>query len=131
MANNGIWQHVADDGQLYPVTEADLAQHMVQYSAHPETMLGDFGDNYEALLVKAAAYFGIDREALHLYYYTDNPEVVRVVAAREELNVLDVPQPMRVELALYVDPVSGLIQRPGLLDVKSFLFNAALPISRR
>lgn len=129
---SGLWQFVSTDGQLRPTNVTQLYQLTLQMRDGATSMeeVGDYWDQVYALLLRASQVFGVERDDLILYLYSDANDIVRIIAAERELVIDAVAQPVRVEVSLYVDPQTGLITRPGLLTETSALFPAATPVSR-
>lgn len=129
---NGLWQYVSTDGQLRPTDIPQLYQLTLRLRDGATSMeeAGDYWDQVYALLLRASQVFGVERDDLVLYLYSDANDIVRIIAAERALVIDAIAQPVRVEVSLYVDPQTGLITRPGLLTETTALFPAASPVSR-
>lgn len=129
-AGNGMWQFVATDASLYPTTQDDKYTVLLQYSEDPASMEGYFWSDYDKLMETAARFYGVDRTALLLYYYSDVAGTIRLIATPVALDVMNQWQPWRYEWALYVDVNTGLISGGSLVMKTRHRFQACAPISR-
>lgn len=128
--SQGLWQFLTSKSALIQTTADQVYELTLKYSADTSVALGDHWDSVAAQLDSAARLYGVDRSALVLYLYSDNPGIVRVIVSAVALNLAALKQPTYFSLALYVDATTGLIERPGLLTKSTDLFPVAAPLSR-
>jgi hypothetical protein len=130
-SGQGMWQFVATDGTLYPTTQDDKYTILLQYSADPVSGEDYYWSGWDKFMDSAVAYFNVsDRSKLLLYYYSDVPGTIRLIATPVALDVNSQHQPWRYEWALYCDVNTGLITNASLIIRTKHWFQSVAPISR-
>lgn len=127
---NGLWQFVQTDGALYPQPQDTQYDLLLKYSQSPESAQGYFWNDYDKLMEQATRFYGVERAALLLYYYSDTNTIIRMIVSQEALDVMNQRQPWRYELSLYVDPNTGLISSASIIFKTQHLFQKCSPLSR-
>jgi hypothetical protein len=127
----GMWQFVATDGTLYPTTQDDKYAILLQYLADPLSGEDYYWSGWDKLMETAVEFFGVtDRSKLLLYYYSDVPGTIRLIATPVALDVNNQHQPWRYEWVLYCDVTTGLISSASLVMRTQQLFQSVAPLSR-
>lgn len=130
-SGQGMWQFVATDGTLYPTTQDDKYTILLQYSEDPTSGEDYYWSGWDKFMDTAVSYFGVtDRSKLLLYYYSDVPGTIRLIATPVALDINNQHQPWRYEWALYCDTTTGLITNASLIMRTQQLFQSVAPLSR-
>ena len=127
----GMWQFTSPDGQLRFALETALFEQVLLYSSDPTSMNQYYWNDLDAWLEASASFFQVDRSVLLLYYYSDTPTIIQLIASKEPIAVGALVQPWRVVWEMTVDAETGLITKGGVVTKVRELFPQTAPLSRQ
>jgi len=123
-------QYVCTSGVLFPSSINQFYDIALKYTVDGRTAYGYHWDSVDALLAAGERAWKISRAEFNAYLYSDKPDIIRMIICDQELDAMALTQPMRIDLALYVNPVSGRFTEGGIITANNALFPQAAPLSR-